>query len=308
MNGVIVVDKPEGRTSYDVVREVRNILDVKKAGHTGTLDPMATGVLPVCINEATKLVQFLSGDSKDYRATMLLGVETDTLDIEGRVLSTCEPSVREEDVEKVLKNCLGPMKQIPPLYSAVKFQGKALYRWTRSGISVDVPARTVEIHRLTLLSVRLPYVTFFVSCSKGTYIRSLCADLGERLGCKACLTGLRRTRSGCFAEDQTISLEDLRNHGTVPEGRLISMAEALSDYSTIHVDEDLAAKLKVGCQPFMEDFRRNNMPSLAIGDMVRFMLGQETLVAVGEMLYASKELPALDMKEKFARIVRVFNN
>jgi tRNA pseudouridine55 synthase len=307
MNGIVVVDKPEGRTSYDVVREVRKILNAKKAGHTGTLDPMATGVLPVCLNEATKLVQFLSGDSKDYLATMLLGVETDTLDIEGQVLSTCEPSVREEDIEEALKNCMGSIKQIPPRYSAVKFQGKALYHWARRGISVELPARNVEIHRLTLLSMQVPYVTFFVSCSKGTYIRSLCADLGERLGCKACLSGLRRTRSGRFLEDEAISLEDLRSHRAVPEGRLISMVEALSGYSSIHVDKDIAAKLKEGCQPFMEDFHGNNMPSLAMGDMVRFIFGRETLVAVGEMLYASKELPALNMKERFARIVRVFN-
>jgi len=308
MNGVVVVDKPQGRTSYDVVQEVRKILNAKKAGHTGTLDPMATGVLPVCINEATKLVQFLSGDSKDYRATMLLGVETDTLDVEGKILSTREPSVREKDIEDALKNCSGIMTQIPPSYSAVKFQGKALYHWARRGISVERPARTVEIRRLTLLNVRLPYVTFFVSCSKGTYIRSLCADLGEQLGCKACLAGLRRTRSGRFLDEEAVSLEDLRKDRAVPEGRWISMVEALSDYSTIHVDGDLAAKLKKGCQPFMEDFHGNNMPSLAAGDMVRFILGRETLVAVGEMLYASKELPALNRGERFARLVRVFHH
>jgi tRNA pseudouridine55 synthase len=308
MNGVIVIDKPEGRTSYDVVREVCKILKARKAGHTGTLDPMATGVLPVCINEATKLVQFLSGDSKEYRATMLLGVETDTQDIEGRVLSTCEPAVRDGDIEAALKNCLGTMQQIPPRYSAVKVQGKALYHWARRGISVERPARTVEIHRLTLLNIQWPYVTFDVSCSKGTYIRSLCADLGEQLGCKACLAGLRRTRSGRFQERDAVSLEDLKRQGAVPEGRWVSMVDALSNYSSIHVDERIAAKLKDGHQPFVEDVQENNMPSLDMGDMVRFILRCETLVAVGEVLHASKEWPALDRKERFARIVRVFNH
>jgi len=308
MNGIVVIDKPEGRTSHHVVREVRKILNAKKAGHTGTLDPMATGVLPVCVNEATKLVQFLAADSKDYRATMLLGVETDTLDIEGRVLSTCEPSVRAEEIEDVLKNARGTMTQIPPRYSAVKFQGKALYHWTRRGISIELPPRTVEIHRLTLLNVRLPYVTFSVSCSKGTYIRSLCADLGEQLGCKACLAELRRTRSGRFLDEEAVSLDDLRNGKAVSEGRWVSMAEALSDYAAIPVDEIIAAKLKDGYQPFLEDFQGNNMPSLAAGDMVKFMLGRETLVAVGEMLYAFKEWPALKRKERFARIVRVFHH
>jgi len=308
MNGIVVIDKPEGRTSYDVVREVCKILKARKAGHTGTLDPMATGVLPVCINEATKLVQFLSGDSKDYRATMLLGVETDTQDIEGRVLSTCEPAVREGDIETALRNCLGTMEQIPPRYSAVKVQGKALYHWARKGIPVARPARTVEIHRLALLNVQWPYVTFDVCCSKGTYIRSLCADLGERLGSKACLAGLRRTRSGRFQERDAVSIEDLKRRGAVPEGRWVSMADALSGYSSIPVDEQMAAKLKDGHQPFAGDFQENNIPSLDRGDMVKFMLGHETLVAVGEMLHASKEWPALNRKERFARIVRIFNH
>lgn len=308
MNGVVIVDKPRGRTSAHVAREVRKILNAKKAGHTGTLDPMATGVLPVCMNEATKLVQFLSGDVKDYQATMLLGVETDTLDVEGRVLSRHEPVVREEDIEDVLRNAQGQRTQIPPRYSAVKVQGRALYHWARKGIFVEPPPRTVIIHRLTLLNVRLPYVSFFVSCSKGTYIRSLCADLGERLGCKACLAELRRTRSGRFMEAEAVSLEDLKNRGAVPEGRWVSMAEALSDYASIPVNENIAAKLKDGYQPFVEDISGNNMPSLDAGDMVKFVIGRETLVAVGEMLCAYKDGHALNRKDRFARIVRVFSH
>ncbi len=311
MNGIIVVDKPAGRTSYDVVRAVKKIRGLKKVGHTGTLDPLATGVLPVCINEATKLVQFLSQDSKDYRATMLLGVETDTLDIEGRVLFREDPQIREMDIENALKECVGKIEQTPPRYSAVKFQGKSLYAWTRKGIAVERPPRTVEIHDITLLDVQLPYVTFFVSCSKGTYIRSLCADVGERLGSKACLSALRRVRSGRFREKDAVPLDDLVRH---PQGeevlkdRLISMVDALAGFSSIPVDESLAGKLKDGYQPFAEDLARNNMPSLAAGDMVRFILEREKLVAVGEMLHASEKLNSLGAKERLARIVRVFNH
>jgi len=308
MNGIVVIDKPRGRTSADVAREVQRILNARKAGHTGTLDPMATGVLPVCLNEATKLVQFLSGDVKEYRATMLLGLETDTLDIEGRVMSRCEPSVSEEDIKEVLKNARGSKVQVPPRYSAVKVKGRALHKWTRKGISVEPPPRTVIIYGVSLLGLQPPYVTFSVSCSKGTYIRSLCADLGEQLGCKACLADLRRTRSGRFLEEEAVSIEELRDRGAVPEGRWISMAEALSDYASIKVDEKIAAKLKAGHQPFVEDFSWDNMPSLEAGDMVKFILGRETLIAVGKMLCELKHWSSLNRRERFARIVRVFGH
>lgn len=307
MHGVIVVDKPVGRTSYDVIREVRRLLRVDKAGHTGTLDPLATGVLPVCVNEATKLVQFFSGDSKDYRATMLLGVETDTLDIDGKILSTKHTSVRREEVEDVLRGFLGSIRQIPPHYSAVKFQGRTLHSWARKGVSVERPARTVEIHRIELLDVQWPYVTFFVSCSKGTYIRSLCAEAGERLGSKGCLAGLRRVRSGRFREEDALSLDEMRKGGC-SEGRVISMVDALTDFSAISIDDHLAERLRAGHQPFASDFEGNNIPSLAAGDMVMFVHGGKRLVAVGKMLWASKDLPSLKGKEKLARIVRVFKS
>ncbi|MDP2840402.1 MAG: tRNA pseudouridine(55) synthase TruB, partial [Syntrophales bacterium] len=198
MNGVVVVDKPSGPTSRDVVVEVRRALGIRKAGHTGTLDPLATGVLPVCINEATKLVQFLALDDKEYRVTLRLGVRTDTLDTDGRLLTQEEPRVSREQVEAVLNGLKGRRAQLPPRYSAVKVRGKALYDWTRRGIDVEAPAREVEIYDIRIEEVRLPEVTFAVSCSKGTYIRSLCAEAGEALGCGGCMSGLRRTRSGNF--------------------------------------------------------------------------------------------------------------
>ncbi len=177
---VEVIDKPSG-TSRAVVEEVKRVLGIRKAGHTGTLDPMATGVLPVCLGEATKLVQFLALDDKEYRATLLLGVRTDTLDTEGAILEKREPRVGREQVEEALRSLVGKREQTPPLYSAVKFRGRPLYDWTRRGIEVEQLPRDVEVFSVRIDEVRLPEVTFTLSCSKGTYIRSLCAEVGEML-------------------------------------------------------------------------------------------------------------------------------
>src|SRR3990172_2514428 len=153
MNGVVIVDKPAGQTSHDVVQDIKKILGVKKVGHMGTLDPLATGVLPVCINEGTKLAQFFTMDRKEYRATMLLGVTTDTYDVEGKITAEAEPRVSREDIERALSSLVGAREQVPPSYSAVKYQGKPLYKWTRQGINIVSPPRAIEIYRLTLEEV-----------------------------------------------------------------------------------------------------------------------------------------------------------
>src|SRR5512136_1078459 len=158
MNGVVIVDKPAGITSHDAVDRVRKILGVKKAGHTGTLDPMATGVLAVCVGEATKIASFLSGDDKVYEATMRLGVRTDTQDITGQVVTEQEPRVTEADVMAVLADFSGTITQVPPQYSAVKVRGKALYKWARKGIRVEPPSREVEIREILLQGIELPGV------------------------------------------------------------------------------------------------------------------------------------------------------
>jgi len=207
MNGVVVVDKPAGITSHDAVERVRKLLGEKKAGHTGTLDPMATGVLPVCVGEATKLASFLAGDDKTYEVTMRLGVRTDTLDMTGRVLDEQEPRVTGADVRAVLEGFAGTITQVPPQYSAVKVRGRALYKWARKGVRVEAPARQVEIRAIRLRAIEPPRVRFDVTCSKGTYVRTLCADAGERLGCGAALESLRRTASGRFRLEDAVSLE-----------------------------------------------------------------------------------------------------
>lgn len=309
VNGVIIIDKPEGKTSHDVVEDVKKTLCAKKAGHTGTLDPLATGVLPVCINEATKLVQFFSTDSKEYRTTMLMGVETDTLDIEGNLIARRKPDVTRCDIEEVLKCMLGKIKQKPPRYSAIKFKGKPMYKWARKGIDFDPPPRVVEVHQITLEDVKLPYVTFTVACSKGTYIRSLCADIGEKLGCGACLAGLRRIRSGAFVEKSALSLEGIhaRWEREILEKNIISMVDALPGFSTIHVNPELADRLKMGYQPVIGDLAENSLSSLIAGDVVKFVSSGGDLVALASALYSFDQIYSLDSKKQMVKILRVFN-
>jgi tRNA pseudouridine55 synthase len=310
MNGVIVIDKPAGRTSRAVVEEVKRALGIKKAGHTGTLDPLATGVLPVCINEATKLVQFLALDTKDYRATLLLGVRTDTLDTDGKVISQEEPSVTRQQVEEALCSLAGKREQSPPLYSAVKFRGRPLYHWTRRGIAVEQAPREVEIFSIQLEAFRLPEVDFTVSCSKGTYIRSLCAEAGEILGCGGCMSALRRTRSGFFHEKTALVLENLTEEEK--RGRIAAhmtpLAEVLPGLAAIDVDPPLAERLRNGYQPEDEVLMHYHIPFLAAGDVVKFTLEGRRLVALARMLCASGELVSADGRKQAVRILRVFND
>ncbi|MDI6775646.1 MAG: tRNA pseudouridine(55) synthase TruB [Syntrophales bacterium] len=310
MDGIVVIDKPSGKTSYAVVSDVRRLLGVRKAGHTGTLDPLATGVLPVCINEATKLVQFFSPDSKEYRATMLLGVETDTLDMEGKITAQCEPHVERGAIEEVLRRFVGKIEQLPPRYSAVKFQGKPLYKWARRGIAVDPPPRNVEIYTIVVEAIVLPYVTFKVSCSSGTYIRSLCSDAGKMLGCGACLASLRRTRSGCFHEGLAVSTEDIDNEKKreVLVANIVPLVDTLPEIPAINVDQALAEKFRGGCQPTANVLSVNRIPFLAAGDVVRFVSHDRCLVALGKMLYASDQMASLNGKKQVVKIMRVFNS
>ena len=310
MDGIVVIDKPSGKTSHAVVSNVRRLLGVRKAGHTGTLDPLATGVLPVCINEATKLVQFFSMDSKEYRATMLLGIETDTLDMEGKITAQCEPHVEKGDIKEVLDRFVGKIEQFPPRYSAVKFQGKPLYKWARMGNTIELPPRTVEIYSLVVEDILLPYVTFKVSCSSGTYIRSLSSDAGKMLGCGACLWSLRRTRSGSFHEGSAVSVEDIDSEKKqeVLAANIVPLVDALPELPAINVDQALAEKLRRGYQPVANVLSLNRIPFLATGDVVRFVSHDRCLAAIGKMLYASDQMASLDGEKQVVKIIRVFNN
>jgi tRNA pseudouridine55 synthase len=309
MNGVVLIDKPCGKTSFDVVEEVRRAAGVKKAGHTGTLDPLATGVLPVCLNEATKLVQFLVQDRKEYRATMLLGVETDTLDIEGRVTARREIRVDRSGVEAVLKEFIGRQEQVPPRFSSIKHRGKPLHRWAREGFAIDPPRRVVEVYRIGLEQFDPPYITFSVFCSKGTYIRSLCRDIGEKLQAPACLSALIRTRSGSFIREKAVRLEgkSAEEKRELLESNLIPMAEALSGLKSVFIDNGLADRIARGYQPAWADLADPAGSGFRKGEVVKLIAAGNHLVALGRVLGDSASTPETDADNPALKILRVIN-
>ena len=220
MDGIINVYKAQGWTTHDVVAKLRGILRMKKIGHTGTLDPAAEGVLPVCLGKGTRLCDMLTDKTKTYRAVLLLGQETDTQDTTGVVQAEYPVHVTEEEVRKAIVSFLGDYMQIPPMYSALKVNGKKLYELARQGKEVERQARPVQILDIQIESIDLPRATFFVTCSKGTYIRTLCYDIGRKLGCGGCMESLLRTRVDRFELKDSLTLsqiEKLRDEGRVEE-------------------------------------------------------------------------------------------
>ena len=248
MNGVLVVDKPKGITSFDVVREVRRAVGVKKVGHTGTLDPMATGVLPICIGDATKIAQFITEATKAYDATVKLGSTTDTLDAEGKVVSSMPvPPLTRELIEAAFAKFRGTFAQVPPMYSAVKIGGKRLYELARAGEEVERAARQVTVFELTLRDFSADEIQLSVTCSKGFFVRTLAAELGLALGSGAHLCALRRTHSGPFALAQAIALAEVVAQGAaVAESRLVGLNDSLKDLPSLCVTEAEAGRVRHG--------------------------------------------------------------
>ena len=210
VNGIINVYKEKGYTSFDVVAKMRGIFHQKKIGHTGTLDPDAEGVLPVCLGKATKVCDLLTDKDKEYKAVLLLGQETDTQDMSGNILNQAEVQVSEEEVRNVILSFIGSYEQVPPMYSALKVNGQKLCDLARKGITVERKARTVMIHHIEITDIRLPEVEMVVSCSKGTYIRTLCDDIGKKLGCFGCMKSLLRTRVDRFVIEKSYKLSELQ--------------------------------------------------------------------------------------------------
>lgn len=227
INGVINIYKIKGFTSHDVVAKLRGIMKQKKIGHTGTLDPDATGVLPVCLGSATKLCDMLTDKDKEYIAKVQLGVITDTQDMTGTVLKEKEVNVTESQVREAIQSFVGSYEQIPPMYSALKVNGKKLYELAREGKEVERKARPVTIHYIEVMEMSLPQITIKVGCSKGTYIRTLCHDLGEKLGCGAAMAALERTKSGQFSLDTAITLAELEEKLKASEEDREKMAQSL---------------------------------------------------------------------------------
>ncbi len=248
MDGIAVINKAAGMTSHDVVARVRRLVGQRRAGHAGTLDPTATGVLPVLLGQATRVAEYLSESGKAYRATIRFGVETTTYDSEGEITHEAPVHLALEDIERALPEFLGEQDQLPPVYSAIKRGGVPLYALARAGEAVEVTPRRIRIDELRIVRWAPPDLTLDVECGKGTYIRSLAHDLGQRLGPGAHLTGLIRTRSGPFTLSQAITLEELDaalTNGSWRD-RLFATDEALLDWRAAILGQENSVRLRTG--------------------------------------------------------------
>ena len=266
LNGVVVVDKPEGLSSAQVVARVKALFGARKAGHTGTLDPFATGILVCCINRATRLSRFFLKGDKTYEAILRLGTQTDTQDATGAVTDS-QPieGVTDEMVVRVASRFTGTISQVPPVYSALKHEGTPLYKLARRGQAVEKPARSVRIDRLEILDMHLPDVRFSVSCSAGTYIRTLCADMGVALGCGGHLKTLRRTASCGFGLEDAWSLDRLQERkekGSL-ETAVVGMRDALHFIPEVVAEKELARSIRNGRKLAADDFPIRPMASSA---------------------------------------------
>lgn len=242
MNGVIIVDKPSGVTSRDVVNVICKKFNTKKVGHTGTLDPIATGVLAICIGKATKLVEVLTSNDKEYVAEVKLGILTDTLDTDGKVIKENKKIINKEDLLNVLNSFIGAYNQEVPIYSAVKINGKKLYDYARDGINVDLPKRMVEIKNIELLDFKEDSYTFEVRVSKGTYIRSLIKDINDKLGVIGVMSNLKRTKQGKFDIKDAFSLENIQND----DYKILSITDVLKDDNCVIINDNLYNVIKNG--------------------------------------------------------------
>lgn len=278
MNGIINVYKPVGMTSHDVVYRLRKILNIKKIGHTGTLDPDASGVLPMCIGRATKTADLLTAADKQYRAEVTLGSRTDTLDASGEVLETAEVHVTEEQIRKAVHRFVGEIEQIPPMYSAIKIDGKKLYELAREGKEVERKPRKVTISQIEVLDLNLPEHKFsmLVDCSKGTYIRTLCDDIGRHLGCFGHMSALERTRSGRFEIGGTVTLEEVeKRFENGDTGFLTPVDEIFPEFEKIIIAENKARKLCNGT--------RVPVAGLAEGEICRVYNEHGDFLIIGQM-------------------------
>lgn len=241
INGIIIINKPKGYTSHDVVAKVKKILNIKKVGHTGTLDPNATGVLPLLLNQGTKLSQYLIEHDKQYEVTLQLGIKMDTADGEGVVLQEERVNWKkiDENLQEVMEAMIGKQEQIPPIYSAIKVKGKKLYEYARKGQTVEIEPRKIEIYKITLQEIQKEenQIKFEVSCSKGTYIRSLCEDIASKLGTIGYMKELNRTQVGRFHIRNSITIEELEKRKEQINQTIITMQELFKEYPKISLEE-----------------------------------------------------------------------
>ncbi len=310
VDGLLVVDKPEGRTSLDVVREIKTRFLIRKAGHVGTLDPFATGVLPIVLNEGTKVVPFLQDDPKEYEGVMKVGEETGTDDLTGEVIQRNPwDGLSHERIEAVFKTFVGKIHQIPPMFSAVKVNGTPLYRIARKGVHVERAEKEVTIYNLQIVKIDLPTISFKVSCSRGTYIRALTRDIGRKLGSGAYLLSLRRTRSGPFLLDHALPMDRLRTLRDEKEllPFLIPLREVLGDLPEMFGDEHLIQKVRHGKGMLVRDLDPHFLASVKRGQWVKMSSPKEGLVAILQPSISVGEFEKVDPDKIAFHPVRVFH-
>jgi tRNA pseudouridine55 synthase len=289
ISGVLLLDKPEGMTSNKALQEVKFLYKAAKAGHTGSLDPLATGLLPICFGEATKLSAFLLDADKHYRVKVTLGETRTTADAEGEVVERADPSgVTEQMVRDVLAGFLGEQQQLPPMYSAIKHQGERLYKLARKGLEVEREPRTIRIHSLRLLDFSLPEFHMDVHCSKGTYVRTLAEDIGKQLGCGAYVSGLRRTGVGPYDDQSMVTLDAVRHAFSEKlfkemDDWLLPMESALAEWPQVALSADAAFYMRQG-QPIL-------VPNAPTSGWVRLYTNETDFLGVGEILDDGRVAP-----------------
>lgn len=244
MNGVINVYKPKGITSFDAVKKIKILSEGTKVGHTGTLDPIACGVLPICIGKATKIVNYIMNENKIYKCTLKLGIITDTYDKEGKIIKYNDVCTNEQEIVNVINGYIGTIYQIPPMYSALKVDGIRLYKLARQNVEIEREKRKIMIHNIQINKINLPYIDFTVKCSKGTYIRSLCYDIGNDLKCGGTMWSLERISTGNFTKESSVKLDDLTK-GNIKD-YLISMEDVLKDYESFYIEKAFEKPLMNG--------------------------------------------------------------
>lgn len=285
MDGIFNIYKEKGFTSHDVVAIVRRTIHMKKVGHTGTLDPDAEGVLPVCVGKATKLSDVIMDGRKSYRAMLRLGVTTTTEDASGEVLETKEVDFNEDRIREVVASFIGKLEQVPPMYSAVKVNGKKLYELAREGKEIERKSRTIEVYDIRIRQFLPPdRVEFDVDCSKGTYIRTLCADIGKALGCGGHMAELLRTKTGTFSLENAIKLDEMKalaEQGKAEEA-LLTMEDALKDFPVVKVAEK-STKLLYNGGKIQEKYFTQKPAPLKVGEIVAVYDFKDNLVGLYEI-------------------------
>jgi tRNA pseudouridine55 synthase len=309
IDGLLIVDKPEGITSLGVVKEVKRQLGVRKAGHIGTLDPFATGVLPIAINEGTKLIPFLSEEPKDYEAILKLGEETATDDLTGEIMSEAPwKGITPEKIHDVFQTFLGKIQQLPPMFSAVKVNGKPLYRLARKGIEIERKWREVQIFNIQIDGMNLPQVSFSVSCSKGTYIRTIARDIGRKVGCGAHLLRLRRVRSGPFAIEKAMPWDRINELSKAENLRswLIPLKDALPSLPELRSDDRLAKKVRFGRNMVVGDLSSHLFQGFQKGQWLKMSTPEEGLIAILRSEIRWEEIEGIPPERIAFRPLRVF--